>query len=368
MTIPVENVVMLLGAAQGALIGSIIVQKHSALYANRFLALMMFAIAAVLMHMVLVDLDLYGSFGFLLPVILSLAVAVTPLHFLYAKFLMHRSERWHMRDAIHFIPFVVCLVAGLLIQSEFASNRNFFAEQRPINQYPVEFLLFNWVIIVQGLSYMAVVLVRIRSYEREIKNVFSDIENIRLRWLRNITLLAATAWSSFLIEHTLFSLGINVSNFMISSILIAMYLFTLGYLGMLKSEVLEVSLPESVPEVSQPDSVPVPESTTVEEAPVEEQEPEVAAGDASPKYEKSGLSEEAAKHYKKMILEVMEREKPYRTSDLTLPQLAELVRISPHNLSEVINSQLGKTFYDLINESRIGEVKQALADPARKNL
>ncbi|HLP18437.1 MAG TPA: helix-turn-helix domain-containing protein, partial [Bacteroidota bacterium] len=222
----------------------------------------------------------------------------------------------------------------------------------------------------QGLSYMVAVLVRIRSYEREIKNVFSSIENIRLRWLRNITLLAATAWCSFLIEHTLFSLGINVSSFMISSILIAMYLFTLGYLGMLKSEVLEVSLPESVPEITPLKSVPevTPPESAIEEPPAEEKEQDVAAGDGSSKYEKSGLSEEAAQHYKKMILEVMEREKPYRTSDLTLPQLAELVRISPHNLSEVINSQLGKTFYDLINESRIGEVKKALADPARKNL
>jgi AraC-like DNA-binding protein len=348
MNIPIENVVMLIGAAQGALIGLIIVQKHSALYANRFLALMMFAISAVLVHMVLDDLGMYHALGVLFPMLLALSLAVTPLHFLYAKFLTNRSLRFRLRDAIHFIPYGLFLVIGVAVLSDTAAGRNVFLEHTPVEQYPVLFFVFNWALIAQGMSYVVVILYRIHTYDNEIKKVYSSIENRQLRWLRNITLLAATAWCSFAIEQTFLSFHINLSNFMISSILLALYVFTLGYLGMLKVEVLASA------------------STDMEIALTEAAEEPIAADPS--KYEKSGLTAEAAAQYKDMILRVMEEEKLYRQSDLTLSQLAASIHVSPHNLSEVINMKLGKTFYDLVNEYRIAEVKEALLDPSKRHL
>lgn len=328
---------MLIGAAQGALIGVIILQKHAALYANRFLALMMFTLSAILVHMVCDDLGLYGTLPLLFPVMLSLSLAVTPLHYLYAKFVTDRTLRFRIADALHFIPFILFLAAGMASLSASSSGANFFFEHRSMEEYPAFFLFFNWAIIVQGLSYVTVVLRRIARYERALRDVYSNIETKRLRWLRNITLLAAAAFSSFLIEQTFLSLHINLSSFMISSILLAVYLFLLGYLGMLKSEVLE-SASEAV-------------------------HPEESA-----RYERSGLAGETAELYSTRITDVMERERPYRQSELTLSQLAELAGISPHNCSEVINAHMGKSFYDLVNEYRIRDVKQALSDPAQQRM
>jgi YesN/AraC family two-component response regulator len=64
----------------------------------------------------------------------------------------------------------------------------------------------------------------------------------------------------------------------------------------------------------------------------------------------------------------MEQDKLYRQSDLTLSQLAGSLHITPHNLSEVINTQLGRAFNDLVNEYRIREVKNDLSDPSKKQL
>lgn len=348
MNIPFENVVMLIGAAQGALIGLIIVQKHTALYANRFLALMMFVISALLVHMVVDDMGMYRSAPILMPVLLALSLVVTPLHFLYAKFLTNRSLRFGIRDAVHFIPYCVFLVLGEAMLPTSVTGRNVFIEHHSIQQYPMAFLFFNWVLIAQGLSYVVVVLYRIGEYENEIRKVYSSVENRQLHWLRNITFLALAAWCFFIIEQTFLSFHINLSNFMISSILLAVYLFTLGYLGLLKAEVLEASSPEEEIALTQEVLVPV-------------------VADAS-KYEKSGLSADTAREYTLKILQAMEQEKPYRQCDLTLSQLAGSVQVSPHNLSEVINTQLGKTFYDLVNEYRIREVKEALVDPSKKHL
>jgi AraC-like DNA-binding protein len=63
----------------------------------------------------------------------------------------------------------------------------------------------------------------------------------------------------------------------------------------------------------------------------------------------------------------MNKERPYLESQLTLPQLAQQLGISPNYLSQVINEQLQKNFFDFINEYRVAEAKSKLtADSTTK--
>ncbi|MBN1154366.1 AraC family transcriptional regulator [candidate division KSB1 bacterium] len=87
-----------------------------------------------------------------------------------------------------------------------------------------------------------------------------------------------------------------------------------------------------------------------------------------PKYQKSGLTNERAQEYKKILLEFMDKEKPYRDNGLTLNQLGAMVNISPHNLSEIFNTQFHQNFFDFINSYRLEDVKQALIDGSKQHL
>jgi AraC-like DNA-binding protein len=87
-----------------------------------------------------------------------------------------------------------------------------------------------------------------------------------------------------------------------------------------------------------------------------------------PRYAKSGIDPETAKRHAGELLRVMESEKLYRTNDLTLLDLSVALNLSPHNLTEVINTQLGKNFYDFINAYRVEEVKRRLVDRAYDHL
>ena len=64
----------------------------------------------------------------------------------------------------------------------------------------------------------------------------------------------------------------------------------------------------------------------------------------------------------------MEEQKPFVRSTLTLQELSEELQISAHNLSEVINTRLGKNFFDFVNGFRVKEVQALLADPAYRNI
>jgi len=58
---------------------------------------------------------------------------------------------------------------------------------------------------------------------------------------------------------------------------------------------------------------------------------------------------------------VMDRDRPWRDSDLTLADLADLLSTTPHKLSEVLNAQIGQTFYDFVNGYRVKEVQRRIA-------
>ena len=170
-----------------------------------------------------------------------------------------------------------------------------------------------------------------------------------MNWLRNITLAGLSAWILYLIEDSLMINGINLSNFMLVSVVFAVYVYAMGYVGLVKSEIF---------------AAPGVEQTMHHVSELAEGEKAVS----SVKYEKSGLSEETAQNYVRQLLLLMEEKKPYINPSLTLSQLAEMLDISPHNLSEVINTQLKKNFYDFVNGYRVEQVKKDLVDPSKQHL
>jgi AraC-like DNA-binding protein len=64
----------------------------------------------------------------------------------------------------------------------------------------------------------------------------------------------------------------------------------------------------------------------------------------------------------------MDAEQPWKDSELTLPQLAERIGSTPHKLSEVLNAQIGQTFYDFVNGYRVREVQRRIKEGEARRL
>ena len=60
-------------------------------------------------------------------------------------------------------------------------------------------------------------------------------------------------------------------------------------------------------------------------------------------------------------------DKVYRQHDLTLPKLAAMVDCSVNHLSQVINSGIGLSFFDYLNQQRVEYAKQMLSEPSDKH-
>jgi len=89
-----------------------------------------------------------------------------------------------------------------------------------------------------------------------------------------------------------------------------------------------------------------------------------ARGVAVQRYAKSGLGANALQSVMQDLTVLMNNERVYLESDLTLPQLAAQLDCSVNHLSQAINAGFGVGFFDLINQYRIQAAKGMLCQNA----
>jgi len=356
MLIEISNLILLLAAGQGLFLAILIFHKHGRLFANRFLGALIMLFSLILVHLFLTEQGDKQARPLFSAMLVGLGFLISPLHYLYAKFLVRRDRPFRITDWLHFLPFLI-YESYRLLQYFFARETlvELFGSAKP-QVMPFDFIVYNWAVLLQGFIYVQLTIRILSRYARYLKEVFSTLDKIKLDWLRNITFMFAGILVIFLVENVLLLAGINLSNyFSLSSVLTAVYVYALGYLGLSKSEIFaEPKIVDSISHL----------------AALSEQNRLETAAPESPaqKYEKSGLSEERAKAYLQQLLDLMEKQQPYTNSELTLNQLAEMLSISSHNLSEIINTQLQQNFFDFVNAYRLEKVKKDLVDPAKSHL
>ncbi|QMW05882.1 AraC family transcriptional regulator [Spirosoma foliorum] len=126
---------------------------------------------------------------------------------------------------------------------------------------------------------------------------------------------------------------------------IAITIYTNSFLVMSRSDFLRDE-PIAEPKISEPDSTVEPKK----------------------KYEKSALSEEVEDAVLTKLARLIESEKPYLDSDVSLPKLASRLNTSPHHLSQLLNDRLGQNFFDWLATYRIAEAQRLLTDTTTAHL
>jgi AraC-like DNA-binding protein len=350
------NVIMLLAAIQGFLLAFLLLLKYGKIFANRFLIALITTYSIVVSYLLLGDLGYNEKYPMVIPFLVGFGFIVPALHYLYTKHMVYKDSKFSLRSWLHFLPFLLYEIYNVLCVIAFPNKQ---MAQFPIQEekgLPNGFVLFNWAIILQGAIYLTLSMIALNRYADYVKNVFSSIDKITLAWLRNITYLIIATLFIFFCENALVLWNIHISyHFNLSSVLVAVYVYAIGYLGLFKSEVfLSPKIAESI--------------RLLPECSYQKQLDGVESIPKSEKYEKSGLSKDNAVMYLEALLKIMEEKKPFENPDLTLNQLAEMLSISPHNLSEVLNTQLHQNFFDFINKYRVEKVKKDLSDPQKNNI
>lgn len=336
------SAVNLVGGAQGLLLALVLATATRHRVANRLLAVAMLAFSVHLFSVVYLASGLYRSAPHLFGISYPLPFLFAPAAYLYVKAATAGPSGLTRWDLLLFIPFVATVAYGFPVYLMEGGQKIAFYEALLRGEDRLHLAAIDNLKVVFGVACTVLSLRLLRRHAERVKSTYSDIERVGFRWLRSLTWAGTAIWSLALVLQLLVLSGLHsVQRFDdIISLAIAAFMYGVGYAALRQPEVLIGEQPQDR-EAKQP---------------------------ATPRYERSGLSKELAARQRSRLLQWVTSQKPYLKNDLTLPELASQLSMSPHNLSEIINTELEQTFYDFINSYRVEEVKARLTDPRQRSI
>jgi AraC-like DNA-binding protein len=295
--------------------------------ANRLLAFFLTARAVCWgINIVADDWNFIASHASLQAVSLGTTLLLGPSLYLYARKLMYRDFRLKPVHALHALPFVLTVapLTALLRFSPGAGMRLLFSNS------PASLALYSFSYL-QFVAYSAACLLDLRTYEKRLKSAYSSIDSMKMSWL---SFLISTFIVLWLISHfNYLAQAFHAKPVMpLEAVIVAAFVVANAIvIKGLGQPHLFAGIPE---------------------------EPEES------KYAKTPLSGEKKEACLNAVLSCMKDEKPYLDPSMTLEHLSRKTAIPAHHISQVLNSELGRNFFDFVNGYRVEESKVRLRNDA----
>jgi AraC-like DNA-binding protein len=265
----------------------------------------------------------YVQFPYLLGFELPLPLVHVPFLYLYTASLTDQSSPNKFK-ILHFLPFFAIYV---LFFNFLTSPLTYKIQVYQLKGQGYEWQrnLMNVAIIISGVIYIALSLWLLRKHRKNIVGQFSNIEKINLNWLRYLIYGTAGIWIFVIF---------GIDELIYGSVVV--YMLFLGYFGIRQVGIFTHFHPVVIHQANIPNEV---------------------------KYQKSGLSEEAARSIHKELTQLMQEKKMYQNPEITLSELSQKLNVHPNILSQVINSLEQKNFFDYINSQRVEMFKKIVTLP-----
>lgn len=262
-----------------------------------------------------------------------------PLLIAYTRAIVYRNFRLRFKEGLYFLPFVIFFVY-LLITFFFAgepAQTEFHERYRNLQAPPHYFYTIQFAAIFR-MVFCIICFIEISNCRRKIKDWYSNVEDIDIRWLSALVFLF-TILNSWLVL-------IEVANILNRHFGTSVNLHILGLLSiygrlLLMSMLIFFNLRYSRTLTG---------FNSIHSVIYDEKEVEI---------DKNLLVE---------VNQFMLDKKPFLTKVLTLRQLSEQLNMSQRHLSEVINRGFRKNFFEFVNHYRIEEAKKYLSDAKHLDL
>jgi len=336
VTLPWIQLAAVVGAFQGLLLAGALVVHRKNRTANRLLAALMvsfslyLATSAYFYAGLIKDYPHFFGVGYQTPLVFG------PLVYLYAVAASDRSWRFRPRDTLHFLPLAVSVIATAHIYMMSGAEKIAMYDRLERGDVPTVLVMLDPMRYISGISYSLASVLYLRRHRRRVEDSYSNTARVNLVWLLWLAGAAAAVW---LLATTLrlTDFGARLSDEHVT-LAMALVVYGIGYMGLRQPEVFRYETAE----------YPVPPRHEIAPAPV------------SSRQERSGLGDAESAHLERALLALMERDRPWTNSELTLRELAALLNSTPHKLSELLNSQLGLSFYDFVNGYRVRKVQRRI--------
>ncbi|WP_420401400.1 helix-turn-helix domain-containing protein [Flagellimonas sp.] len=269
--------------------------------------------------------------------------------FLFPSFILYglvlTDEEHRLRKTWWWVPSFALAYAIFLLMDFFLFN-DYGSYEKIIKLYndpPVGYMIFYKAHYAFEIVVLIWFLRKMKRYGQDIRNYYSFIDPIHLKWFRNFTLI-------FLFNDILgflifvgFDIGVLKdikTPFAISYLVMVLSLFYLCYNG-----IKQYALADFRDAPRNEDGNPVKS---------------VARGE---KYKTSSLSDRDMDALFQQINTLFEQEKVFLEPQLKIHGLAERLGVTTHKISQTINTKAEKSFFDYVNSFRVEHLSALLKKP-----
>ena len=336
-----RSIIVFICILQGAVFAALLFLRYLRLKrsADLWLAVLIVLLCSSLLTPLLGFANVYDRNQWLTFFPFRIAYAAGVSIWFYVLTLTNAKRKIGRKDWLLFIPSAVYLIFRLTLFAQSLEVKSRFDDNyyTPLISPFIAVTEFAWngVLLYFSIRYY-------RTYRAWLNENFSDTERIKFNWLRNFLYLFTFVFVLDAIFDLTgnFFLHLSYIQYFYFEFVLALITYYLGIAGYLRSQTIELNFTET-------------ESEKLESAAEER---------------KALLSQAELESLKARLEKLMETEKPFLNSQLTLSNLTRQLGVNTTVLSYVINNGFKKNFNDFVNEFRIAEVKSKLTDGSAKNL
>lgn len=261
-----------------------------------------------------------------------------PLIYFYTKSVTTPNFKFTKKDIWHFVPQIIYTIVRLGIYFYDVNQPGFNDVQQgeAFNHAYMEYLglVVNIAADISIVTYLAFSIQMYWTYKKKTANLFSDTFKLELRWLRNFLAIFSVLFIGMFILQEIDSDIVNLgyTDFWWIHLAAAISLIYLGIYGyFLDIKKLHFSAIEAGSE-------------------------ELAQEEYIPDEQLNKL----LTSQQQQLRTLMETEKIYLNTGLTLSALAQEMNMNSSEISRIINTAEGMNFNDFINSYRVKAVKEAI--------
>lgn len=339
MPVQLNIFILLFGALQGVFLSFVLLQKKVQQNGYSFLLLYLLVMVLQITLKVMSKVWLFENLQLLYHLSYYFPLLYGPLIFLFTKnFIERKSHSIH--NYLHFVPFFFALCYLLL------SN---YQQRLPLLIsglfLPAPRLFIELLSLV---IYHALTLQIWSSSQVTIKDQSCIVKKQRLKWVRHFILMSFTTCTIVaIIIYCMYTWFPYHQEIRFGFIVLTFFIYRISYSAW-HSPYLFVSTPAAQEKAMAITSL---NNFTIRAA--------------QKKYANSGVDKAQMDKMIVSLTHAMEKEKLFLDADMTIEKLASHLHCSKHQLSQVLNEGLQKSFYDCINHYRVEEAKLLLTDPGR---
>ena len=294
--------------------------------ANRFLGVALVIIVLRMIWVLGIDLRLTAYFPRWSWLPMQFSLVIGPLIYFYVLKITRPEYKFRWKDLLHFGPLLLELGAlALEIKESIRTGAAtydtlIFRELNPVLQL---------LAAISVITYLYISRRSIRAFHWRMNANSIDRPTYQLRWLRRLLKRFALFWLLWIpfmaVNYFYYHNQLGIQVYYPIYLLLAIMMIWIAAAAFLRQD---VGMPVLAPTVSRP-------SPTTD-------------------FKQKG----------KWLRKAMETGLFYQDAELSLRSLAETLDMNPNELSRIINTALGKSFNDFINEYRIREVIRKMQNPA----